>query len=155
MNQFPCLKIRDIFTLIKNLEKVKFIIKECINERTNKIENIYNKDFLNINEMEKKYQLLDLDKRLKLTTKKYILLHNKLYNVIENIIKCECCVNSNKQCKKDSSCLKNKDNDKYLEITDELHNEIDNFYNEVETMLVVETEICFHKLNKIKKINYF
>ena len=153
MNHFPCIKIRDIIQLIKKLEKIKKIIKECNSERSEKIENIYNKE--GINEIEKKYQLLNLDKRLKLTTKKYILLHNKLYNIIENIIKFECCVNSNKQCKKDATCLKNKDNDKYLEITDELYNEIDNFYNEVETMLVVETEICFHKLNKIKKINYF
>ena len=152
-NQFPCLKIKDIITLIKKLEKIKKIIKECNGERTEKIENIYNKE--GINELEKKYQLLNLDKRLKLSIKKYVLLHNKLYNVIESIYSCECCMNSNKVCKKGSGCLKNKDNDKFWEITDELHNEIDDFYTEVETMLVVETEICFHKLNKIKKINYF
>ena len=93
--------------------------------------------------------------KLKLTKKKYVLLHNKLYNVIEILLTCKCCKDSNEKCNKESHCLKEKDNKKVWEIVDELHNEIQDFYDEIEHSLVVETEICFHRLNKIKKIKFF
>ena len=155
-NQLPCLNISRITGLIKRLEKIKIIIKDCLKDRNQRIEGIYSKEVnTNVNEEEKKKQLEELDKRLKLYKKKYILLHNKLYNVIEVLLTCKCCKTMDDKCVKDSGCLKEMDNNKVWEIVDNLHNELDNFYSEVETMLVVETEICFHKLNKIKKIKFF
>ena len=68
---------------------------------------------------------------------------------------CRCCVTPDHTCNKDSCCLKLSDNEKVWNTIDELHNELNDFYLEIETGLVVETEICLHKLNKIKKISFF
>ena len=156
MSQFPCLKITRINPLIKKLEKIKIIIKDCLKDRCERMENIFSKEVnTNFNEKEKKKQLEELDKKLILYKKKYVLMHNKLYNVIEILIRCKCCSNGQHICNKDANCLKNGDNEKVWETVDDLHNELDNFYLDVETMLVVETEICFHKLNKIKSIRFF
>ena len=156
MSSYPCLKINRIMNLIKKLESIKIIIKDCLKDRNQRIEFIYTKELNNyVNEIEKKSQLEEMEKRLKLTKKKYILLHNKLYDVIEILLSCKCCSSTGDKCNKDSLCLKPEDNIKVWETVDELHNEINNFYEEVETLLVVETEICFHKLNKIKKIKFF
>ena len=156
MSQLPCLKINRITRLIKKLEKIKIIIKDCLKDRNQRLESIYVKEVnTNVNEEEKKKQLEELDKRIKLYKKKYILLHNKLYNVIEVLLTCKCCKMMDDKCAKDSNCLKEIDNNKVWEIVDHLHNEVEDFYREIETMLVVETEICFHKLNKIKKIKFF
>ena len=156
MSQLPCLKLNRISGLIKKLEKIKIIIKDCLKDRNQRIEGIYAKEVnTNVNEEEKKKQLEELDKRLKIYKKKYVLLHNKLYNVIEILLTCKCCSMLDDKCNKDGHCLKTVDNNKVWEIVDYLSNEIEDFYREIETMLVVETEICFHRLNKIKKIKFF
>ena len=156
MSQYTCLKIITIKNLIKKLEKIKIIIKDCSVDRTQRMESIFSREVnTNFNEEDKKKQLEELDKRLKLYKKKYVLLHNKLYNVVEILLSCPCCKMNDHNCERDGRCLKSVDNDKVWEIVDHLHNDLQNFYDEVETMLVVETEICLHKLNKIKKIKFF
>ena len=156
MSQMRCLKLNNINTLIKKLEKIKIIIKDCCRDREETIENIFNKELnANLNERDKKKYTQSLDKKLNLYKKKYSLLHNKLYNVVDIIANCKCCVNIDHHCNRDSFCLKKEDNEKVWEIIDEIHNDFDNFYLDLELDLVVEKEICLHKLNKIKKINFF
>ena len=156
MNDLPCLKIDRISVLIKKMEKIKIIIKDCLIDRNQRIEEIYNKEInTRVNEEEKKKQLEEMDKRITLTKKKYILLHNKLYDVIEILLSCKCCSDNGMKCMKESCCLNEKDNKKVYDIIDDLFNKIQDFYDEVETNLVIETEICFHKLNKIKRIDFF
>ena len=156
MSDFPCLKINRISGLIKKLEKIKIIIKDCLKDRNQRIETIYTKEVnTNFNEEEKKQALIEMDKKIKLAKKKYILLHDKLYNVIEVLLTCKCCISNGDKCHKDGNCFKPKDNNKVWEDVDQLNNEIQDFYEEIEVSLVVETEICFHKLNKIKKIKFF
>ena len=81
-----------------------------------------------VNEIEKKSQLENVEKRLKLTKNKYILLHNKLYNVVQSLLQCKCCYSSDHVCRKDSHCLKQDVNKSLWEIVDELHNSILDFY---------------------------
>ena len=149
MNDFPCLKVSQVIPLVKKMEKIKNIIKGCVGDRCERIENI------GINKLEKKKQTKDLDKRLALTKNKYILLHGKLYDILDEIVKCECCNNLEHICRGDVFCLKQKDNKKLWEEMDGLFNKIINFHDEVESMLVLETELCLHRINKIRKVKFF
>ena len=138
MNHLHCLKITDINSLIKKLEKIKIIIKDCL------------KDRINFDAKDCK----ELDKKITLYKKKYVILHNKLYNIVENLLNCRCCVTPDHTCNKDSCCLNTEENKKIWTTIDEIHNELYDFYKEIEIGLVLETEIIFHKLNKIKKISF-
>ena len=149
MNDFPCLKVSQVIPLVKKMEKIKIIIKDVRFDRYERIENI------SINELEKKKQTKDLDKRLTLCQNKYILLHGKLYDILDEIVKCECCNSPNHICRGDVFCLKQEDFKKLWEEMDGLFNKIINFYDEVESMLVLETELCFHRINKIRKVKFF
>ena len=85
---------------------------------------------------------------------KYNIIHNKLYDIINTIVKCECCVRDDMICNGGSMCLNKNDNEKVWENMDLLFDKIENFYNEIETKLVLELELCLFRLNKIKKIDY-
>ena len=155
MNQMRCLKLSNINKLIKKLEKIKIIIKDCNTDRYKNIENIFSKELASsLNESDKKKYTASLDKKLTLYKKKYYLLHNKLYNVVDTVINCKCCVIPDHHCNRDSYCLNKNDNEKVWELVDEIHNDLHNFYNDLELDLVLEKEICFHRLNKIKKIPF-
>ena len=147
MNDFPCLKLSQVIPLVDKMEKIKIIIiMECIRDRYSKIENV------GLNEVQKKKEL---DKKLTLTKNKYIILHGKLYDIIDEIVKCECCSNSNHICKGDVFCLNHEDNKKIWEEMDGLFNKITTFYDEVENKLVLELELCLHRINKVRKVKFF
>ena len=149
MNDLPCIKVKQVIPLVEKMEKIKIIIMDCIRDRYVKIENV------GINEIQKKNYTKELDKKLTLTKNKYVLLHEKLYEIIDEIVKCECCSNLDHLCRGDVFCLKQEDNKKIWSETDELFSKIINFYDEVENKLVLESELCLHKINKIKKIKFF
>ena len=149
MNDYPCLKVSQVIPLVKKMEKIKIIINDCVKDRCEKIENV------GINELEKKNYTKDLDKRLTLLKNKYVILHGKLYDIIDEIVKCECCNNLDHICRGDVFCLKQKDNRKLWEEMDGLFNKIIKFYDDVESMLVLEKELCLHRVNKIRKLKFF
>ena len=134
--------------MVKKLNKIKTLINETIQERSNKIDTIH------VNEVEKKKITKELDKKLSLLKNKYNIIHNKLYDIINIIVKCECCIRDDVICNGELLCLKKKDNEEIWKNMDELFDKIENFYNEVETKLIMELELCLFRLNKIKKINY-
>ena len=149
MNDYPCLKVSQVIPLVEKMEKIKIIIGDCVKHRYGKIENI------GINEIQKKNYTKELDKRLTLTKNKYVLLHGKLYDILDEIVKCECCSSLEHICRGDVFCLKQEDNKKLWEEMDGLFNKIINFYEEVENGLVLELELCLHRINKIRKVKFF
>ena len=154
--RYPCLKVSQVIPLVKKLEKIKIIIKECNHDRYNRIEHIYENELKNtVSIKTKKEQLKDLDKRLASSKNKYTVMHRKLYDILSVIIECECCSNAGHVCRGDVFCLDREDNEKLWEQMDALHMNIINFYDEVDGMLVIETEMCFHKLNKISPVKMF
>ena len=134
--------------MVKKSNKIKKLINDTIQERLNKVETIH------VNEVEKKKITREFDKKLTLLKNKYNIIHDKLYDIINIIVKCECCIRDDMICKGGSMCLNEKDNEKIWENMDELFDKIENFYNEIETKLVMELELCLFRLNKIRKINY-
>ena len=149
MNDFPCLKVNQVIPLVEKMEKIKIIIMDCIRDRYVKIENV------GMNEMQKKNFTKELDKKLTLTKNKYVILHDKLYDIVDEIVKCECCSNLDHICRGDVFCLKHEDNKKIWEEMDGLFNKIINFYDEVENKLVLELELYLHRINKIRKVKFF
>ena len=146
---YQCFKISQAIPVVKKLNIIKNLINQTIQERTNKIEKIW------INDEEKKKKITkELDKKLSLLKNKYNIIHNKLYDIINIIVKCECCIRDDIICNGDSLCLDKKDNEKIWENMDDLFDKIENFYNEVESKLIMELELCLFRINKIKKINY-
>ena len=156
MKEYPCLKIYQLIPLIKKLEKIKLIIKDCYNIRNIKIENIFRGDLADkLSVREKKNFVKELDHKLETSEAKYNKIHKELYGVIDEIYGCECCINKNMICKGGSMCLKIKDNKKLWDMVDKISVTSYNFYDEIESMLVIETELCLYKLNKINKIKFF
>ena len=145
---YQCFKISQTITVVKKLYKIKNIINNIIEERNNKIKGVA------INELEKKKIVKDLDKKIQLTKNKYNIIHNKLYNIINILYSCECCINDDLKCSTESMCLKPKQNEEIWTDMDILFNKITNFYEEVESKLVIELNLCLYKINSIKKINY-
>ena len=156
MKEYPCLKVSQVIPLVKKLEKIKIVITNCADNRNERIENIFKNELDGrVTVMEKKNLLKELDKKLYQMKNIYAVIHNKLYDVVETIHKCECCVNPSRICKGRVMCLKSEENKKLWEEMDKLSVSVLNFYEEVESKLVLETELCFHLLNKIKKIKFF
>ena len=149
MYDYPCIKIYQFNYLIKKLKKVKSTIRKCENDRFKIIENV------EISKIEKKNLTKSLDKKLSLVKNKYVIIHNNFYELINEVMKYECCTNINRECKKDVLCMKKEDNDRVLKSISDLNNKIVNFSKEVETYLVIENELCLHRINKIKKIKFF
>ena len=145
---YECFKISQTITMVKKLNKIKNIINTTIRERLDRV------DILPINELEKKKITKELDKKLTLVKNKYNIIHEKLYNIINILMSCECCVRNDMICKGGIMCLKPKENEEIWIEMDSLFDKIINFYEEVETKLVIELELCLHKINKIKKISY-
>ena len=83
---YQCFKISQVIPVVKKLNKIKNLINLTIQERTNKV------NVLRINEEEKKKITKELDKKLSLTKNKYNIIHNKLYDIINTIVKCECSI---------------------------------------------------------------
>ena len=145
---YQCFKITQSISLIKKLHKIKNLINDSILERNKKI------SLIKINEEEKNKITRDLDKALSLFKTKYNIIHNKLYDIINIIIKCECCVRDDMICNGGIMCLKENDNEGIWKEMDYLIDKIGNFYNDVETKLILELELCLFRINKIKKIDY-
>ena len=135
-------------SLIKKLHKIKNLINDCIIEKNKKI------NLIKINEEEKNKITKNLDKAISLFKTRYNIIHNKLYDIINVIIKCECCINDNMICNKGVICLKENYNEEIWEKMDYLIDKIENFYNDVETKLILELELCLFRFNKIKKTDY-
>ena len=153
MTHYPCLKIYQIITLIKKLEKIKFLIEDCKVCRNVKIKNIVTKDLgARITSLEKKNLTKELDHILIQFTQKYRQLHNTLYSIVEEIHGCECCVNPSRICRGGTMCLKPEENQKLWEAVDKFSVGILNFYDEVESKLVLETELCLYRCNQIQRI---
>ena len=146
--RYECFKISQAITIVKKLNKIKNIINYVIREKSNRI------DPLSINELEKKKITKDLDKKLTQVKNKYKIIHDKLYNIINLLTECECCVRKDMKCQGGVMCLKPKDNEEIWLEMDGLFDKVINFYDEVETKLVIEIELCLYRVNKIKKINY-
>ena len=145
---YPCYKIRETINEVKNLNKIKNIINQTLQERNNKIR------LIKINEEEKKKITKDLDKNISQAKVKYNIIHNKLYDIINILVKNECAMDENNLCEKGLKCLKKKDNEEIWNGMDYLISKIQEYYIEVETKLVLELELCLFKINKIKKIDY-
>ena len=145
---YQCFKISQTISVVKKLNKIKNIINDTIRERLDKV------DILPINELEKKKITKELDKKLSLVKNKYNIIHNKLYDIINILMTCECCVRNDMVCNGGSMCLKPKENEEIWIEMDSLFDKIINFYEEVETKLVIELELCLYKINKIRKISY-
>ena len=145
---YQCFKISQSITMVKKLNKIKNIINTTIRERLDKV------DVLPINELEKKKITKELDKKLTLLKNKYNTIHNKLYDIINILITCECCVRDDMTCNGGVMCLKPKENEEIWIEMDSLFDKIINFYEEVETKLVIELELCLYRINKIRKISY-
>ena len=69
-------------------------------------------------------------------------------------MKCECCVRDDMICNGGAMCLKPKENEEIWIEMDNLFDKIVNFYNEVETKLVIKSDLCLYRINKIRKISY-
>ena len=145
---YQCFKISQCISMIKKLNKIKNLINNTILERNNKINSI------RINEDEKKKITGELDKRINLGKNKYNIIHNKLYDIINNLVKCECCIRDDMICNGGLMCLKENDNEEIWKEMDSIFDKIENFYLEIETKLILELELCLFRLNKIKKIDY-
>ena len=145
---YECFKISQAITVVNKLNKIKNIINATIRERGEKV------DILSINELEKKKITKELDKKLTLVKNKYNIIHDKLYNIINILTSCECCVRNDMKCQGGVMCLKPKENEEIWIEMDSLFDKIINFYEEVETKLVIELELCLFKINRIKKISY-
>ena len=149
MSDYSCLKVRQLNYLIDIMNKIKNIIKKCNEAKIDKI------DPLSIIEIEKKKLTKELDKKLNLVKNRYDLLHSKLYNILDIIINCECSNSKKNNCKKDSLCLKSKENEELWLERDNLYEKILKFYQEIKINLILETELCLYRVNKIKKINFY
>ena len=145
---YQCFKISQSISLIKKLHKIKNLINDSILERNKKINS------LKINEEEKNKITKDLDKKLSQFKVKYNIIHNKLYDIINIIVKCECCNRDDMNCNGGLMCLKENDNEEIWKGMDLLIDKIENFYIDVETKLILELELCLFRINKIKKIDY-
>ena len=142
-----CFKISQAISIIKKLNDIKTLINDVIKERREKI------DSLSINDPEKKKITKELDRKITNIKIKYNIIHNKLYDIIDVLSKCECCIKE-EECKGESLCLKQNDNDEIWFEMDTLFEKVRLFYEEVETKLVTELNLCLFRLNKIKKISY-
>ena len=145
---YQCFKIIKCLPLIKKLHKIKNLINDTILEKNKKI------NPLKINEEEKNKITKELNKKLSLFKTKYNIIHNKLYDIINIMVKCECCIRDDMECKGSMMCLKENDNEEIWKEMDYLIDKIEIFYNEVETKLILELELCLFRINKIKKIDY-
>ena len=145
---YQCFKISQCLSLIKKLHKIKNLINDCIIERNKKI------NLVKINEEEKNKITKNLDKTISLFRTKYNIIHNKLYDIINVIVKCECCIRDDMVCNGGIMCLKENDNEEIWKEMDYLIDKIEIFYNDVETKLILELELCLFRLNKIKKTDY-
>ena len=145
---YQCFKISQTLIIIKKLDKIKNIINDVINEKKNKI------DQFPISEFDKKNIIKDLNKKISLFRNKYNIIHNKLYNIINTVNSCECCIRNDIRCEGESMCLTPEENEEIWSDMDYIYEKITNFYDEVETKLVIELNLCLFKLNQIKKINY-
>ena len=145
---YPCFNISQCLSLVKKLHKIKKLINDTILEKNKKINS------LKINEEEKNKITKELVKKLSQFKVKYNIIHNKLYDIINTIVKCECCIREGHQCDGGVMCLKENDNEEIWKEMDYLIDKIENFYNEVETKLILELELCLFRINKIKKIDY-
>ena len=145
---YPCYKIRDCISEIKKLNKIKNLINLTIQERNGKIKS------LKINEEEKKKLTKELDKNISQTRVKYNIIHNKLYDIIGTLGKYGCALDENHLCEKGLTCLSEEDNKEVWDGMDSLISNIEEYYIEVETKLILELELCLFRLNKIKKIDY-
>ena len=145
---YQCFKISQAIPVIKKLNDIKNLINDVIKERREKI------DSISINDLEKKKLTKELDKKITQVKIKYNIIHNKLYDIIDLLEKCECCVRGNINCEGDSMCLKPKNNEEIWFEMDTLFEKERVFYEEVETKLVMELNLCLFRLNKIRKISY-
>ena len=129
-----CYKLSYLVNPIKDLNEIKNIINSLTEERREKDEK-YFKDF---------------DKNFKVLKNKYNIIHNKLYNIIFVVMTSECCL-SEKLCEVGKiGCLSEKDNNLVYSEMRKLRSKIYRFYDEVETKLVAEFNLCLFK----NKINY-
>ena len=145
---YPCYKIRECISEIKKLNKIENLINQTIQERNGKINS------LKINEEEKKKATKDLDKNISQSRVKYNIIHNKLYDIINTLVKYGCALDENTLCEKGLTCLSEEDNKEVWDGMDYLITKIDEYYIEVETKLILELELCLFRLNKIKKVDY-
>ena len=149
MDKYPCMKIYQFDYHLKKLERIKYIIKSCENDRYKIIENV------EINKIEKKNLTKDLDKKLEIVKNKYVLFHSEFYELINEIIKYECFSDINRECTKDALCMSNEDNNRVRKTIKVLFNKITKLYGNAKSDLIRENELCLYKINKIKKINFF
>ena len=149
MTDLPCIKINQVTPLVVKMEKIKKIITDCVRERNVKINSV------GIEEEFKKNLTKELDKKLTLTKNKYLLLYNKLYEIIDKMVKCECCSNLDHECKGDVFCLEPEESKKIWNEMDGLFSKIINFYEEIKNKLLIEIELCLYRINRIKKIKFF
>ena len=145
---YPCFKLSQTLSVVKKLDKIKIIINEIIDEKRHKI------DSFSISDLEKKNITKELNKKISLIRNKYNIIHNKLYNIINVINSCDCCINDNMKCEGGDMCLSQKENEEIWKEMDSMFEKISNFYDEIETKLVIELNLCLFKLNRIKKLNY-
>ena len=154
MSELRCSKLKDVVVLIKKFKELKMIIKDCDRDKNVRIAKIHKND--KDDKIPKKdEQIKNLEEKLNIVKDKYVILQKKLYDVVETLQKCECCTDSEYYCDKGKKCLNVDINDKMWETMDELHNDLNDFDNQIENLLVIETELCFLKINKLKKIKFF
>ena len=140
-----CLKITRLLTLQKKLKKIKMIIVDCRKQtkRINRNEN----SILNGKKKNELKSFFEKHNRIsKEIIKRYDLIHDKLYGVIEKLYDNDCS-KSNNSCENGKHCLDEEENNKLYSIADRVHVEIYDLYNDVENILVTNSELYAHKMN--------
>ena len=140
-----CLKISRLISLQKKLKKIKMIIVDC-KKQTKRI----NRSEPNILNVKKKNELIAFyEKHKKISEeiiKRYDLIHDKLYGVIEKLHDNEC-GRTNHVCENGKNCFTEEENEKLYRIVDTVSIEIYDLYSDVENVLVTTTELYAHKMN--------
>ena len=116
-----CLKLNGLIGLQKKLKKIKMIIVDC-RKQTRRIKN--SETSVSKEELVKFYE--NHQKISESFVKKYDVMHDKLYDVIEKLYKNKCCSNEKIVCVKGKCCLKQSDNEKFFKIVDKLWVDIKN-----------------------------
>ena len=132
MYERPCIKLYQFDYHLKKLERIKSIIKNCDNDRYQIIENV------EISKIEKKNLTKDLDNILSIVKDKYVVIHNEFYELINEIVKYECCSDINRECSKDALCMSKEDNNRIFKAIKVLFKKIVKLYGNAESNLIRE-----------------
>ena len=151
-----CLKISRLINLQKKLKKIKMIIVDC-RKQTRRISK-GEEAIINLERKEEFKKFYDKHRKIsEEIIQRYDAIHDKLYGVIEKLYDNECCCDDEVVCARGERCLKKGENERLYKISEVIHGEVHKLYDDVENILVSNSELYAHKMNfylsKVSKRN--